>query len=335
MNRNIDLLIKASEVKVDAFLSGDISAPASVFAAMSILGKSGNREYIGRIAESVFTSGTDADRKVWESVVRTVKLRGDEYAASVLMREFDRRKYQEQYAEYILERIPDRMEHIVYGTMFNALVDPDFKSRETLEQAFVKLPPDKVISDLFAILEGGREYPHNVRVSALKVLAGFKLPYCLQPLIEQLPTLPVDEARTFSNLLSVYNSELFNSRIMRVLKQEDAKVRAAVIASLPGTGVKEFLKPIKEALHDSDPDVRIASIWALADYGEGKVLGQAVEMLRDPVERVRTAAAVAVGKYTTAEKLDVFTDVIKNPDEVPEVKKRRSKVWRDQNIKNR
>jgi len=51
--------------------------------------------------------------------------------------------------------------------------------------------------------------------------------------------------------------------------------------------VKEFLKPIKEALHDSDPDVRIASIWALADYGEGKVLGQAVEMLRDPVERVR------------------------------------------------
>lgn len=321
MERNIDLLKKASEVKVDGFLSDDITSPASVFASMSILSSVGSREYIGRIAEKVFNSGMgDTNREVWKAVVDCISARGDENAADVLMREFKRRRYDESLSSYILERIPERMEHRVAVYLFEALTDPYFKSRESLENAFIKLPADRVIADLFTILEGGRKYPHSVRVSALKILAGFELPYCLQPLIEQLPTLPVDEARTFSSLLSVYNGEIFNSRIVRVLNQEDAKVRAAVIASLPGTGVKEFLKPIKEALHDSDPDVRIASIWALADYGEGKVLGQAVEMLRDPVERVRVAAALAVGTYAAADKLDLFMDVIKNPDEVQEVK---------------
>ena len=320
--RNVDLLKKASEVKVDGFLSEDISSPASVSAAMSILKTAGSREYIGAIAEKVFNRGTgDENREVWESVVECIALRGDEHAAEVLMREFNKRIYEDSFASFILKNIPPGMDHKLYSSLFNALTDPDFKSREALEEAFGKLPPDRVVSDLFVILEGGRKYPHNVRVSALKILAGYKLPYCLQPLIEQLPTLPVDEARTFSALLSVYNGDVFNSRILKVLGQEDAKVRAAVIASLPGTGVKEFLKAIKEALHDSDPDVRIASIWALADYGEGKVLGQAVEMLRDPVERVRAAAAIAVGTYTSAEKLDIFMDIVKDPDEVMEVKK--------------
>jgi len=322
MERNADLLEKASEVKVDGFLSEDMPSDAAVFMAMSILKKTGRREFISPIAGKYFERGiAETSRKVWESIVECISGRGDEAAVSVLMEEFKRRRDSEYLSSFILDRIPGGMEHKVYPYLFEAVLDAGFKSRQSLINAVVKLPPERVLPDLFGILNKGRSYPHEVRIMALKILAGFKLPYCLQVLIEQLPTLPVDEAREFSSLLSFYNGKLFNSRIIRILEQEDAKIRAAVIASLPETGIKEFLKPIKNALSDADPDVRIAAIWALADYGEGKVLGQAVEMLRDPVERVRVAAAEAIGAFASSEKLGTFMDIIKDPNEVMEVKK--------------
>ncbi len=323
LDRNIDLLVKASEVKVDGFLSEDISGSAPVFAAMSILAESGDRRYIGTLAERFFTSSeAEADRKVWEAIVNSISLRGDERAVSVLMNEFERRMHDEVRASFILEKIPSNMEHKVYAGLLKALTDPGFTAGDALVKALNKLPPEIVLPDLFKILSGGRmRYSHVIRITALKVLAGYKLSYCLQLLIEQLPTLPVENARDFSTLLASYSGNLFNSRILKILEQNDAKVRAAVIASLPDTGIKEFLKPVKEALSDADPDVRIASVWALAGYGEKKVLNQAIDMLRDPVERVRTAAAEAISTFASAENLEKYLNVAKDPHEVPEVKK--------------
>lgn len=323
MNRNIDLLIKASEVKADSFLSENITGCAPVFAAMSILRSAGDRKYIAPLAKRNFQSGiAETDRKVWEMIVDCISLRGDENAVSVLMEEFKTRRYDETLAAFILDKIPDNMEHVVFKPLLDALLDPDFKTRDALINAVVRLPSEIVLPDLFNILSGGRDqYSHAVRITALKILAGYKLTYCLQLLIEQLPTLPVEEARTFSSLLSFYSGKLFNSRILKILSQEDAKIRAAVIASLPETGVKEFLKPIKEALSDADPDVRIASVWALSDYGEGKALNQAIQMLRDPVERVRIAAAGAISAYATVEKLELYMEIVRDPHEVLEVKK--------------
>ena len=322
LDRNIDLLKKASEVKVDGFLSRDITTPAQIYAAMTILAHSGDRTYIGVLAEKFFgSSGAEKNRKVWEALVTGISSRGDERAVSVLMDEFASSLFDESRAAFILGRIPPSMEHIVYPQLLQALMNPGFAAKEALVEALNRLPSEMVLPDLFRILSGGRQqYPHAVRITALKVLAGYKLPYCLQILIEQLPTLPVEEARVFSSLLSTYSGSVFNNRIMKILEQNDAKIRAAVIASLPDTGVKEFLKPIRQALSDADPDVRIASVWALAGYGEKKVLNQAVEMLRDPVERVRIAAAEAISTYASAENLEVYLKVVQDPHEVQEVK---------------
>lgn len=323
MKRNIDLLTRACEVKIDGFLSTNITGPASAFAALSILSEAGARVLIAPLARQVFhLPELKADKRVFEAAVKCISLRGDETAVSVLMEEFNANLYDTEKAEFILDRLPEKMEHKTYSYLYKALLDDGFAAREALIRAMVKLPPDTALSDLFGILYGGREkYSHGIRITALKIIAGYNLPYCLQPLIEQLPTLPVEEARAFSSLLSSYSGKLFNSRILKVLEKNDAKVRAAVIASLPSTGVKEFLKPVREALADADPDVRISSVWALAAYGEKKVLNQAVNMLRDPVERVRIAAAGAISKYATDEKLEVYLDIALDPNEVLEVRK--------------
>ncbi len=322
LHRNIDLLVKAAEVKVDGFFSDEITDTAPLFAAMTILQKSGDRKYIGLLAERFFKrTSVNKERKVWESIVNCISARGDEHAVSVLMDEFEDCLYDESRASFILERIPSAMEHKVYDHLLKALLHPDFRAREALVSAMNLLPPEMVLADLFKILSGGRqEYSHSVRITALKVLAGYNLPYCFQILIEQLPTLPVEDAREFSTLLSGYSRPLFTKRIEKILSQNDAKIRSAVIASLPNTGIKEFLKSVKEALSDADPDVRIASVWALAGYGEKKVLNQAIDMLRDPVERVRIAAAEAISTFASVENLEKYLDIVKDPHEVIEVK---------------
>ena len=202
------------------------------------------------------------------------------------------------------------------------LKDNNFTSREALIDTVSTMPEDIVLPELFRILKAGRAiYSHKVRITALQILASYKLPYCLQPIIEQLPTLPVAEAKEFSALLTDFAGETFDNRILRLLKQPDGKVRAAVIASLPGTRKQKFLKPIKEALADADPDVRIAGIWALADYKESKMLNQGFDILRDPVERVRIAAAETLAVFGNPDKLTNFSVLLKDENEVIEVKK--------------
>jgi len=202
------------------------------------------------------------------------------------------------------------------------LKDDSFTSRKALIDTISMMPEDTVLPELFRILKAGRAvFSHKVRITALQILASYKLPYCLQPIIEQLPTLPITEAKEFSALLTDFAGETFDNRVLRLLKQPDGKVRAAIIASLPGTRKKEFLKPIKEALSDADPDVRIAGIWALADYKDSKILNQSFDMLRDPVERVRVSAAEALAMFGNPDKLNNFTELLKDGNEVIEVKK--------------
>jgi HEAT repeat protein len=316
------LLINAAEVKTTGFLKEDLTSPASLYSAFSILKKSGERKYITYFAEKVFEPGKNFDENIWQSAVECIKERGDESAIFELMNELKRVQNNEAKSDFILQNLPPDIEHLSFGVLLSLLEDNKFKGRTSLVEAIAKIPEDTVIPELFRILQGGRTaFSHEVRISALQILAKYKLPYCIQPIIEQLPTLPVVEAKEFSALLNDFAGEIFDNRILKLLKQPDGKVRAAVIASLPGTRKKEFIKFIKEALSDADPDVRIASIWALVDYEETKMLNQNFEMLRDPVERVRIAAAEALGIYAKADKLSNFSDLLKDENEVYEVKK--------------
>ncbi len=322
MKRKTNLLLNAVEVKITGFLKDQNYTPATLYTALSILKKAGNREFISPYADKVFQSDTEIDKKIWETAVECIRDRGDENAFIILIKELNKVKYNIIKTNFILENLPKNIEHLSFNSLLKFLKDDKFEARKALIEAMSSLSEDIVIPELFKILQGGREFwSHRTRISALQVLAKYKLPYCIQPIIEQLPTLPVKEAKEFSALLTDFAGEIFNSRVLKLLKQPDGKVRAAVIASLPGSGKKEFLKSIKEALSDADPDVRIASIWALVDYEESKTLNQSINMLRDPVPRVRIAAAETIGKFASSEKLNSFSELLNDENEVIEVKK--------------
>ena len=316
------LLTNASEVKTTGFLQANIDTPAALFTALEILKTTGEKVYITIFSKIVFQKNEEIDETIWATAVECIRNRGNESAITVLLKELNKVKYNEKKAELILKNLPPNVEHLSFPVLLQLLIDDKFNTRNPLIEAISFIPEDIVIPELLKILQGGREaYSHKIRICALQILAKYKLPYCIQPIIEQLPTLPVNEAKEFSALLTDFAGETFDNRVLKLLKQPDGKVRAAVIASLPGTRKKEFVKYIKEALSDADPEVRIASIWALSDYEETKMLNQSFEMLRDPVERVRVAAAETLGKFATPEKLKNFSELLRDDNEVLEVKK--------------
>ncbi|MCK5201690.1 MAG: HEAT repeat domain-containing protein, partial [Spirochaetales bacterium] len=322
LERTTKLLTNAAEVKITGFLGEGIYTPAALFTALLLLKKTGDRKYISEYALKVFENNFEYDEKIWQSAVDCIKERGNEDAVIILLKELTKVKYNDTQVKYILKNLPFNIEFLSFDILMDLLKDNNFTSREALIDTISTIPVDIVLPELFGILKAGRAiFSHKVRITALQILASYKLPYCLQPIIEQLPTLPVVEAKEFSALLTDFAEESFENRVLKLLKQPDGKVRAAVIASLPGTRKKEFLKPIKEALSDADPDVRIASIWALADYKESKILNQGFDMLRDPVERVRIAAAEALAIFGNQDRLNDFSELLKDENEVIEVKK--------------
>lgn len=322
LERTTKLLINAAEVNITGFLDAGIHSPAALFTALLLLKKTGARQYISGYALKVFENNYEYDEKIWKNAVDCIGERGNEDAVKILLKELIKVKYNDTQIKYILNNLPSNIEFLSFDILMDLLKDNNFNSREALIGTISTMSEDIILPELFRILKAGRAvYSHKVRITALQILAGYKLTYCLQPIIEQLPTLPVPEAKEFSAMLSNYAGETFDNRVLKLLEQPDGKVRAAVIASLPGTGKKEFLKPIKEALIDADPDVRIAGIWALADYKESKMLNQGFDMLRDPVARVRIGAAEALAIFGNQDKLNNFSDLLKDENEVIEVKK--------------
>ncbi len=322
MERTKKLLSNAAAVKTTGFLKGNIDTPAALYTALLILKNIGDKTLISDYAEKIFNKNEEIDEMIWKSAVESIKERGDEAATTILLKELKKVKYIDIKSNFILQNLPPETKHLSFSSLIELLTDNKFNARKELVNALSSISEDIVIPELFTILKAGRTvFSHKVRISALQILAKYKLPYCIQPIIEQLPTLPVAEAKEFSALLSDFAGEIFDNRVLKLLKQPDGKVRAAVIASLPGTKNKEFVKIIKEAFSDADPEVRIASIWALSDYEETKMLNQSFNMLRDPVERVRIAAAEALGKFASADKLSSFSELLKDENEVNVVKK--------------
>jgi HEAT repeat protein len=230
-------------------------------------------------------------------------------------------RHNREKSEYILSKLPGEFGFITLPLLLEILKDDTFNSREALREAFSRLQPERALPEMFKIIKSGRKvFSHKVRISALQVLAWYKLPYCLQPILEQLPILPLNEAREFAKIMAEYGGKNFESRISHLLKQPDGRTRAAIIASLPGAGKKIFLKEIREALMDADPDVRISALMALADFEEMKSVNQAFNMMRDPVERVRTAAAKTFGTFGTPANIKKFQELLSDENEVESVK---------------
>ena len=327
LERNYDLLNKALEVNVTGFLKEIKSNNnrGSLLLASRLLKTAGPQDAIENLADRVFAQDVNQKedvelKELYKNTLTCVQLRGSDRAIALLKQELlDTRGTPELLGE-VLKAIPVRGAALLLPVLESFLKDDEFPLKEELRKVLLTMPNSDVLGIVMDIIRQGRGvYSHQVRIQALKTLGEMKNASCLQIILENLPILPLEEAREFAGMLSNYSEDLFNERVKSILDSIDAQSRAAIIVSLPATGKKTFLKEIRDALDDANPDVRIASIWSLVEYQETKELVRCVNMLRDPVDRVRREVARALGASGSPGVLKDLEALLNDENEVESV----------------
>jgi HEAT repeat protein len=329
-DRNFRLLKKASEVNVNSFLAYvDVTNnPATLLICAKILVSEGNRSLVTTLAKKVFSfyreplKETDALFELYNTTLACISERGNEDALQMLDRELHKRKDQEQFISAILKALPERGEEIFLDSLFPLFTNPEFKCRKPLRDALLRMSQARILPVVFDILKSPREfYPHIIRIEAVKLLGEMGLPFCFQAVLENIPVLPLDEAREYAALLAAYSKEVFKQKVEELLQSVDVKIRSSIISLFPALKDKEYIKYIMNMLKDSEPDVRIASIWSFLVLGEDSSCEEVLSLLRDPVGQVREEAAQALGEYGGTFTLREIDKILQDEHETGEVKK--------------
>jgi HEAT repeat protein len=323
LERNLGLLLKASEVNVTSFLTAvrDSQNPATLLVCARVLSHNGSRESIHVIARRVFalSEGEAEMEELYRATLQAVSLRGGEESLALLLRELARWKNDRGRLETLLAALPERGDFLYRDWLLEFFRDPAFPARDALRATLTRMCRPEALELILDILRSEREkYPHPVRVEAVRLLGELQLPYCLQTVLESLPTLPPQEARDFARVLAAYPAALLRERVQALLASPDAHIRAALIAALPFLGDPQRF--VARALADADPDVRIAAVWALVERRDAQGLDHAVELLRDPVERVRHEVGRALGAFGSEAALEALRRVLADDSEPPAVK---------------
>ena len=128
---------------------------------------------------------------------------------------------EDELLEFILNAIPERDDHIFIKPLILFLKDPGFHLRLTLRNALLRMQKTLVLPELIEILKAGREvYPHSVRIEALKLMGELKLSYCMQSILENLPTLPLNEAKDFMKVFADYPKTEYYKKIEELTEDE-------------------------------------------------------------------------------------------------------------------
>jgi HEAT repeat protein len=328
IDHNVGLLLKALEVNVSGFLkdypSGD-GAPL-LAAAKILVGPDGTYENVYNLAKKVFAffSTRKMEPLISETYTKTLEAitaNGDVKAYELFAEELSRRETDQIFLELLLPRIPVKAESIFSPVLFRFLRNPAFAAREKLEQILLSFRPDVILPEAFRILNGSRgEFPHQVRISVLKILVQLRLPFCLERILESLPTFKPEEIENLASLIVDYPREIFDDTAKVLLASPDARIRASIILTLPATKNESFIKEIRSSLKDFDPDVRVAAIKDLLGFGEIKLLNQETSMLHDPVERVRFATAEVIARHGNAAALEILKNITTDQNETDVVK---------------
>jgi HEAT repeat protein len=320
-----NLLKKSCEVHITSFLeiAAKSNNPGAYSIAVDILTETGDVSFIEPVCSKIFALPQNCVENItlYEKALNCICQRGSDKSLHHLKELLVKNKYNDSIASNILKSIPERGSSIFISTLLVLLNDSSFKARTELRSAFNKLPSDLYIQNMLHIIKSGRDqYSHEIRKDALKILVEIKQSFCLQTILENLPILPLEEARKFAKLLVTYDKKEFNNLTKILFESDDAAIRASLISCLPAIEDKTFLKEIKDSLSDADPEVRISAIWALVDFNEKKTVSQAISMLRDPVERVRMEVAKAIAETGSDSALGELSLILNDENEVRSVK---------------
>jgi len=328
LDHSVNILQKALEVNVSGFLQDYPSGDGAPLLAVSRLlsGKGGTQEDICNLEKRIFAffAGKKIEPATVDIYTRTLEVvaaKGNAKAFEILAEELSRRETDRIFLEHLLPRVPKNAETVFAPILFRFLENTAFPAREELVRLLGSFSPETVLSGVFRILNSDRmATPHVVRVSALKILGYLHLPFCLQRILESLPTFRPEEAEEFAVLIADYPEEMFEDKVRMLLASPDARIRASIMTILPLVKNSSFLKEIRASLKDVDPDVRVAAIKALLGFGEIKLLNQETSMLRDPIERVRIATVEVIARHGNATALEILKTIIADENETDSVK---------------
>lgn len=325
LKRIENLLKKSCEVHITSFLkiATKTQNPGAYYIAIDILSETGDVSLIEPICSKIFSLPLDCieNKSLHSKALYCINKRGSDISLKHLNDLLIKNRENIDYTAQILGSIPERGASFFIATLLDFLCDPHFQVRKELRSALNRLPSDLYIQKMLQIIKSGREeYSHIVRKDALKILVELKQSFCLQTILENMPILPLNEAREFAKLLIDYDKDEFNNLSRIIFESDDAAVRSSLISALPAVDGKNFLTNIKDSLSDADPDVRIAAIWALVDFKEKKTVNQAISMLRDPVERVRKEVATAIAETGSNTALEALRVILNDENEVKSVK---------------
>jgi len=329
VNHSVSVLQKALEVNVSGFLkeyqTGD-GAPLLV-AARLLAGSGGTQENICYLEKKVFAffNNKKPDPSTGEIYIKTLEAvakNGNVKSFEIYSDELSRRENDPLFLKFLLGKIPDGAQALFTPHLFRFLENTSFVLREELVHVLGTFDADIILPKVLNILNGSRvDYPHVVRISALKILGRLRLPFCLQRILENLPTLEKDEMDIFGRLIaSCYPQDIFEQKVKPLIESPDARIRSSLISILPITQNQTFLKEIRASLKDVDPDVRVAAIKALLGFGEIKLLNQETSMLRDPVERVRLATAEVIAMFGNEAAMEILKTITADQNETDIVK---------------
>lgn len=322
LERRLRLLSKAAEVQVSEFLLHTATKPASLLLAIQLLKTYGQLSIIPPLVERAFNNFSGSNEEVWQEAVMLLNARQTESGNALMIKELDRHRYNQKKAAFMLDELNITTDRSMAALLFSLLTDARFEARTNLVSAMSRFDVAALLPELKAILQAERgRFSHQVRIDALRVVASYQLPYLVQMILEQLPTLPLPEARDFASLLQVYAGQDFSSRVDELISQPDGKIRSAVIASVPLDEKKRIIKEIRAAIKDAEPEVRISAVWALIEVEETRTINQSLDLLRDPVARVREAAAQAIGTYGSDASIQQLFAIIQDEHEVESVKR--------------
>ncbi|WP_028974995.1 HEAT repeat domain-containing protein [Spirochaeta cellobiosiphila] len=320
LERIENILLCAGEVKVINYLRPIPDEEGPLYLGLALLQRWGSQELCLAYTKRVLQKPHIQTEDLWYRAIDTLKMRNFTEGHNLISSELHKHRDNPIKLQHLLTNIPQNSSSDISYTLLGFLKNPQFTMTEELIEAFMKVDRSLWMGEVIQILAEGRQnYSHQVRMKALLLLGKANESYTISYILEQLPTLPLEQTTQLGQALSSFEEEKIIPCIEEQLNQPDGPIRASLLKALPSSLKKHFTKQIKDGLGNPDPEVREASIGSLVDLGDSKSLLTATQLLRDPIEKVRRKAARMIGEYATNKAIEELMSLIEDENETEEV----------------